>query len=119
LRSHARGAAAYCNCSATDKPWLRAMRQNEHPWQRKLPRQTALLRCQEHSLTPCVTRARPYEQHFTKEDGFARTRADIDALLLEPARLWAGVAASGGAPAPAHALEALWARLDEVIQASA
>ncbi len=56
-------------------------------------------------------------QHFTKEDGFAGTRRNIDALLLEPARLWAGVAAAGGAPAPAHALDALWSRLDEVIQA--
>jgi hypothetical protein len=72
------------------------------------------------ALTPCAcvaSRRAWLAQHFTKEDGFARTRADIDALLLEPARLWAGVAAAGGAQAPAHALEALWARLDEVIQA--
>ncbi len=47
--------------------------------------------------------------HFTKEDGLLSTRANIETLLLEPARLL-------GACSQWPALETLWARLDEVIQ---
>ena len=54
-------------------------------------------------------------QHFTKEDGFASTRAAVETALLEPARLWAGVG-GGVMGSAAHALETLWARLEEVIQ---
>ena len=58
---------------------------------------------------------RPRAQHFTKEDGVASTRAAVEAALLEPARLWAGVG-GGVMGSAAHALETLWARLEEVIQ---
>ena len=54
-------------------------------------------------------------QHFTKEDGFASTRAAVETSLLEPARLWAGVG-GGVMGSAAHALETLWPRLEEVIQ---
>lgn len=39
----------------------------------------------------------------------------METSLLEPARLWAGVGGDS-IGAPAHALETLWARLEEVIQ---
>ena len=39
----------------------------------------------------------------------------METSLLEPARLWAGVG-GGSMGASAHALETLWARLEEVIQ---
>jgi hypothetical protein len=67
-------------------------------------------------LTPLRHAPLATAQNFTKEDGFASTRAAVEAALLEPARLWAGVTGGGSMGSSAHALETLWARLEEVIQ---